>query len=497
MLLSNLLSGIEYKCLQGNIESKINEITNDSRNIKPGDLFFCISGAKSDGHNHAQEAIKKGAAVLIIERDIPPELYQNTHAAIIKTPCTRHAMALIAANRYKHPAKEIKTIAVTGTKGKTTTTYLIKSILEQAGFKVGLIGTIEVIIGEKHIPAVNTTPESLLIQKYLREMADTGLEIVVMETASQGFKLKRTAGIIFDIGIFTNLSPDHIGPDEHADFAEYLACKRMLFSQCRKGFINIDDPHYREIILNHSCEITTYGIDNPVKADLSASKLELYREKGSLGVKFNVNGLMEFPAVVASPGKFSVYNALAAILVCHDFNVPIPLICQSLEKAHVKGRIEMIKVSSDFSLMIDYAHNAMSLESLLKSLKEYQPKRLVCLFGCGGNRDKARRFEMGEVSGRLADLSIITSDNPRNEEPQDIINDIKSGISKTKGQYVEIPDRREAIAYAIHHGQSGDIIILAGKGHEDYQEIKGKKYHMDEREIINDIIKLKNKEQMN
>jgi UDP-N-acetylmuramoyl-L-alanyl-D-glutamate--2,6-diaminopimelate ligase len=316
-------------------------------------------------------------------------------------------------------------------------------------------------------------------------MVEAGMEIVVMETASQGFKLQRTAGILFDIGIFTNLSPDHIGANEHADFAEYLSCKKKLFEQCRLGYVNADDEHWQAVTAGGSCEITSYGIKSV--ADLCASDLSLYRDKGSLGIRFHIDG--KEPSAIAMPGTFSVYNALPAILVGRHFAVPLELANRALANIHVKGRIEMIPVSDEFTLMIDYAHNALGLESLLKSLREYQPKRLVCLFGCGGNRDRERRFRMGETSGRLADFSIVTSDNPRYEEPQAIIEDIKTGIARTAGEYVEIPDRRQAIAYAIEQGRPGDIIVLAGKGHEDYQEIKGVKYAMDEREIINDILK--------
>ncbi|MCL2254355.1 MAG: Mur ligase family protein, partial [Lachnospiraceae bacterium] len=339
MFLSDLLAGLDYSLISGNEECEVNEIVNDSRKVTQGDLFFCISGAKSDGHDFALDVINKGAGVLVVERDIAEDFYREKAATIIKVPCTRYAMAIIAANRYGNPAKELKSIAVTGTKGKTTTTYLIKSILAQAGYKVGLIGTIEIIIGEKHIPAVNTTPESILIQRYLREMVDAGLDMVVMEAASQGFKLHRTAGILFDIGIFTNLSPDHIGPNEHADFDEYLACKRMLFRQCNKGFVNIDDEHYRKIVKGHTCEIITYGLNSGAKnGDLSAKNLELYRDKGSLGVSFELSGLMEFSARVGTPGKFSVYNALAAILVCHHFGISEDVIGKALLNARVKGR---------------------------------------------------------------------------------------------------------------------------------------------------------------
>ena len=409
---------------------------------------------------------------------------------VIRVEDTRYAMAFISAAYFGHPADRMKIIGITGTKGKTTTTYLIKSILEKAGYKVGLVGTIEEIIGDKHIPADNTTPESFLLQQYFRQMADAGCQIVVMEVASQGLKLHRTQGFTFEIGIFTNLEPDHIGPNEHADFEEYMACKGLLFRQCRHGIVNRDDVHVEQVTQGHTCDLETYGFSP--EADLYAQELRLVNKPGELGIAFRVRGKMDFQVEVPAPGRFSVYNALTAIAVCNHFQVEEEKIREALLDAHVKGRIEMVPVSDRFTLLIDYAHNAMSLESLLTTLREYEPGRLVCLFGCGGNRSKLRRYEMGEVSGRLADLTIVTSDNPRFEEPMDIIHDIEEGMAKTEGRFVEICDRKEAIAYAIDQGLPGDIIVLAGKGHEDYQEIKGVKYHMDERELIAEILKERN-----
>ena len=405
---------------------------------------------------------------------------------MIKVDNTRYAMALISAAWFGYPANELTTIAVTGTKGKTTTTYMVKALLEEAGHKVGVIGTIEVVIGEKHIPVNNTTPESYDIHSYFRQMAEEDCDVVVMEASSQGFKLDRTAGILFDYGLFTNLSPDHIGPNEHKDFDDYKRCKGLLFKQCKLGIANVDDKYFKDVFKGSTCKIETFGFSP--EADLRAENVELVSRPGYLGVAYHVAGVMDFDVEIDVPGKFSVYNSLTAISVCRHFQVPVEMIKDALKKAKVKGRIEMIKVSDDFILMIDYAHNAMSLESLLTTLKEYNPKRLVCLFGCGGNRSKDRRFEMGEVSGRLADLTIITSDNPRFEEPQDIINDIKTGIAKTDGKYVEICDRKEAIKYAIEHGEPGDVIVLAGKGHEDYQEICGVKHPMDERVLIKEVL---------
>ena len=378
MKLTKLLERLEYKVVQGNDDIEITELTNDSRRVCAGSVFVCISGAVVDGHEFVKEVSEKGAKAVIVEKEVEaPE-----HVTVIKVEDTRYALALASAAYFGYPAEQLKVIGITGTKGKTTTTYMVKSILEGVGHKVGLIGTIEAIIGDEVIPAKNTTPESFTIHQYFRKMVDAGCDAVVMEVSSQGLMLHRTAGIPFEIGIFTNLGEDHIGPNEHKDFEDYKRCKGLLFKQCRIGIANVD------------------------------------------------------------------------------------------------------------------AHNAMSLESLLTTLKEYHPKRLVCLFGCGGNRAKARRYEMGEVSGKLADLTIITSDNPRFEEPQDIIDDIKIGIGKTDGKYVEICDRKEAIRYAVDHAEVGDVIVLAGKGHEDYQEIKGVKYDMDERILIAEVVKESKRENL-
>lgn len=479
-----LLNGFEYECIKGSTDVKISEVVNDSRKITKDCLFICIQGANFDGHTAAEDAVRQGAAALVISHEV--ELPQETEVTIIKVEDTRYAMAFISANFYGNPAAGMKIIGVTGTKGKTTTAYFVKYILEKAGYKVGLVGTIETIIGDKVIPSSNTTPESFILQKYFKEMKDAGCQVVVMEASSQGFMMHRTQGFVFDYGIFTNIEPDHIAPNEHASFEDYLACKAMLFKQCRVGIVNCDDRHWKQVTEGHTCELETYGFDE--RADLRGSDLELVTGTGFLGIKFKVSGLLNMEIETDIPGKFSAYNALTAIAICRHFGVKNEDIKTALVGATVKGRIEMVRVSDDFTLMIDYAHNAMALESLLTTLREYHPKRLVCLFGCGGNRSKLRRYEMGEVSGKLADLTIITSDNPRFEQPQDIIEDIKTGISRTDGKYIEICDRKEAIRYAITHGKKGDIIVLAGKGHEDYQEIKGVKYPMDERVLIHEIL---------
>ncbi|MBR2527901.1 MAG: UDP-N-acetylmuramoyl-L-alanyl-D-glutamate--2,6-diaminopimelate ligase [Blautia sp.] len=482
MKLASLLDNLEYSCLQGQTSQEVTAVIYDSRKACEGSLFICIRGAAADGHRFVPDVIKRGAKTIVAEEAVPapPEV------TVILVKDSRYAMAWISAAWFGHPASALTTIGITGTKGKTTTTYMIKSILENAGHKVGLIGTIEVIIGEKRIPALNTTPESYLVQEYFRQMADAGCDTVVMEVSSQALMLHRTQGFLFDFGIFTNIEPDHIGPNEHSDFDQYLSCKALLLKQCKIGIVNRDDTHFERICQGHTCTLETYGFH--ADADLRAEDPRLIQGKGYLGVAYHLKGLLDFPVQIDIPGKFSIYNSLTAIAVCRHFGVSPEDIQSALRQAKVKGRIEMVKVSDDFTLMIDYAHNAMALESLLTTLREYHPHRLVCLFGCGGNRSRLRRYEMGEVSGRLADLSVITSDNPRDEDPLAIIEDIKVGMAKTSGAYIEIPDRKEAIRYVIRNGEPGDIVVLAGKGHEDYQEIKGKKYPMDERVIISEIL---------
>ena len=480
--LKKLLERLEYECIQGNTDISISELVYDSRKAAKDDLFVCIKGTVVDGHEFIEEVAAKGVSAVVVQEEVKaPE-----GVTVIKVADTRYALAMLSAAFFDYPAETLKVIGITGTKGKTTTTYMVKSILEAAGYKVGLIGTIEAIIGEETIPASNTTPESYIIQKYFRKMLDAGCDCCVMEVSSQGLMMHRVAGFQFELGIFTNIEPDHIGPNEHASFEEYMECKGMLFRQCKTGIVNADDKHVQEVLKGHTCEVETFGFSE--QADLRATNVELVKRPGYLGVAYTVKGLVNCDVEIDVPGKFSVYNSLTAIAICRHFQVTQENMKKALKEAKTKGRIEMIKVSDEFTLMIDYAHNAMSLESLLTTLKEYQPKRLVCLFGCGGNRSKLRRYEMGEVSGKLADLTIITSDNPRFEEPQAIIDDIKQGMAKTDGKYVEIADRKEAIRYAIEHGQPGDVIVLAGKGHEDYQEIKGKKYPMDERVLIAEVL---------
>ncbi len=488
--LAELLKGLDYEVsAHGADGSDLSDITvtglvYDSRKVIPGCIFVCIPGVKVDGHDFALQAADMGASVIVVSG--PVAGLNDTGATVIQVPDTRYALAFLSAAWFDHPAEKLTTVGITGTKGKTTTTYMIRSILENAGHKVGLIGTVEVIIGDTHIHAENTTPESYLLQEYFAKMVEAGVDTVVMEVSSQALKMHRSQGFVFDYGIFTNLEPDHIAPGEHESFEEYLQCKSLLFRQCKHGIGNGDDAHFAQIMEGHTCDLESFGMGET--CDLRAKNIQLITGPGQLGVSFETEGVWPLTVHVASPGKFSVYNALAAILLCRHFGVGTVELLKALERVHVRGRIERVPISPDYTLLIDYAHNAMALKSILTSLRAYEPGRLVCLFGCGGNRSRDRRFEMGEVSGQLADLTIITSDNPRFEEPLDIIADIRTGMQRTDGEYVEIPDRKEAIRYAILHARKGDIIVLAGKGHEDYQEIKGVKHPMDERDLIRDIL---------
>lgn len=481
MRFKDLLEGLEYTGA-GSTEMEISDVVYDSRKVKPGCVFVCLCGANADGHVYAQQAAQNGAAAVVAQHSVD---VGETPVVLVKD--TRYALSVLSAAYFGHPARDLRVVGITGTKGKTTTSYMVRSILEDAGIKTGLIGTIGTVIDGTVIKTENTTPESYEVQQYLRQMADAGCKAAVIEASSIGLKDHRVSGFTFSIGLFTNFSPDHIGGNEHKSLEEYRACKAMLFRQCELGIVNIDDENWRAITEGHTCKLETYGF-HP-EAELRAVGEHLVSRPGYLGVHFELEGPSRFGVDVDIPGHFSVYNALAAIAVCRHFGVTEENIRSGLRAVKVKGRVEPVPVPGHYTLLIDYAHNAVSMENILETLREYQPNRLVCLFGAGGNRARSRRYEMGEVSGRLADLSVVTADNSRFEDVMDIIADIEVGLHKTDGKYVVIPDRKEAIKYCMDNAQDGDIIVLAGKGHEDYQEIKGVKYHMDERELIADILK--------
>lgn len=482
MKLSTLLTKIDFELVQGSLDIDIKDVVYDSRKVSYGCAFVALKGYNVDGHKFIPDAIEKGATALIVEDDAEA----NVHTAVVKVKDARAALALMSVEYFNHPALSLKTIAVTGTKGKTTTVAMIRSILENAGIKTGTIGTLGIVIDDQIYKTNNTTPESYEIQQAMRRMVAEGCKAMVIEASSLGLKWHRTDGILFDYGIFTNFSSDHIGDAEHKDMDEYLACKSLLFRQCKTGLINIDDESAEAIIKDHTCAIETYGYQKD--ADLVAHGDELVAEAGFIGVHFNTTGAKELSLDVAIPGRFSVYNALAAISVCRHFDVSDKNIIDGLKNVKVKGRVEVVPVPGGYTMLIDYAHNAVSMENVLSTLREYKPHRLITMFGAGGNRPRQRRYEMGEVSGRLSDLSVVTEDNSRFEDVMDIIADIKVGLDKTDGKYVVIPNRIDAIRYCIENAEEGDIVVLAGKGHEDYQEIRGVKYHMDEREIIADIL---------
>ena len=494
MLLSQLFTDYEYTLCKGTMEREIVDVIYDSRKVKQDTVFVCMVGATFDAHEYISEAAKQGAVAVVVQKEVNVQ----EDITVIRVKNTREALAYMSAAYFGHPARKLTTIGITGTKGKTTTSYMIQSILEAAGKKMGIIGTIGALINGEIQKTQNTTPESYELQRLFAAMVEDGCEYCVMEVSSQGLKQHRVAGFTFDYGLFTNFSADHIGPTEHADMEEYLYCKSLLFKQCRNGIINIDDEAWLGVTKDHTCTIMTYGL-HP-KADLVASDVEYLKEPGVLGIAYDVLGAtyredkVKEHIRLSIPGKFNVYNSLAAFFVCSSLGIDHKVCLDALYKTRVRGRVETIDVADHFTIMIDYAHNALSTQSLMETLQEYDPKRIVCVYGCGGNRSKLRRYDMGEICGKYADLSILTCDNPRDEDIEEINNDIKVGLLRSNGKYIEIPDRTEAIHYSMDHAQDGDVIVLLGKGHEDYQEIKGKKYYYSEREVILEYAKKRNEE---
>ncbi len=483
MNLNNIIKDLKITYTIGSTDLEISDIIYDSRKAVKNCVFVCLKGFGFDGHDFIEDAIKKGAIAIVGEKNL-----NIPGVTIIQVQNARAALAHMSVNFFNHPSKKLITIAVTGTKGKTTTSHMIKSILENSGEKAGLIGTLGMSIGQEYKSLNNTTPESYEIQKLLREMVNEGCKYAVMEASSIGLLRNRLDGINFDFGIFTNISHDHVGDGEHKNYQEYIESKSLLFKRCKFGIINRNDQNYLEVVKNHKCKLEFFGMDP--SSNYYATNFKLLKAGETLGISFNIKGEVILDEVfISMPGRFNVYNALAAIAVCSKLGISEYSMLKGLKTLKVKGRVESIPTNKDFSVIIDYAHNALSMENLLNTLKEYNPKRIITVFGAGGNRPKIRRLEMGEVSGRLSDFSIITSDNPRFEEPLDIIEDIKKGISSTKGKYTVIPSRIDAISYAINNAQSGDVIVLAGKGHEEYQEIKGIKHPLSERKIAIDLLK--------
>ena len=488
MELKTILSGLENLKVKGSLDIDVPNIKNDSRAVKPGDMFVAIKGFDIDGHEHINEACANGAKVILAQTNqITKEDIKDVSedVTIVLADDTRYALAICACNFYKNPSRKIKLIGVTGTKGKTTTTYMIRDILEKQGIKVGLIGTVASYIGNTKIQNNdNTTPESLKLQEILAQMVEKDCEIVVMEVSSQSLKLHRVAGCNFYMAIFTNLAEDHISAKEHPNMEDYFNSKVELFKMCKTGIINSDDIYSITIPkLVPECNYTTYGIDN--HCDLLAKDITVTNQYVDFKVKL---GDRNERVKVSIPGRFSVYNSLAAICATLKLGCSPESIKDALIDIRVPGRNELVTNKKGLTIMIDYAHTPASLEKILSAVKIYTKGRVISVFGCGGNRDKNKRPMMGEASGRVADYTIITSDNPRDEEPEEIVKEIENGIKKTKGKYECIVDRVEAIKKAIKMANQKDIIVLAGKGHEQYQEIKGKRYPFDEAKIVNDII---------
>lgn len=486
MKLKEMLVGLEGLKVKGNLDLDIKGMESNSKEVKKDYLFIAIKGFATDGHQYVGAAIEKGAIAVMIEEGADLKALAIPEGiTIIMAKNTREALAISSSNFYGNPSRKFKLIGVTGTKGKTTTTFMIKEILEKAGKKVGLIGTIATYInGQKIKESDRTTPESLELQREFAQMVEAGVEVVVMEVSSQSLKLHRVDGCEFDMVLFTNFSEDHISPKEHPDMEDYFNSKLKLFKMCKTGFVNADDLYGAKIPdLFPDNNITTYGIDNFAK--LLAKDITITNSYVDFKVKITDRNERVKTGI---PGRFSVYNSLAAICVAQKFGVSPEVVKEALMEVRVPGRSELVNNKKEIPIMIDYAHSPESLQNILQAVKSYTRGKVISVFGCGGDRDSGKRPIMGEISGRIADFTFITSDNPRTEEPEKIVSEIEEGMKKTKGKYKVIVDRTEAIKEAIKMATKRDIIVLAGKGHEPYQEINGVKYSYDERIIVNEIM---------
>ena len=487
MQLKDVLLGIENLRAKGKLELEISKITSNSKEVNEGDMFIAIKGFEVDGHKFIPDAIERGAKVILANEDEAQNFadYIRDDITFITAKDTRKALAVCACNFYDNPSRKIQLIGVTGTKGKTTTTFMIKKVLEKQGIKTGLIGTIASYSGEKKLEdSDRTTPDSLKLQSLFAQMIDDGCKAIVMEVSSQSLKLNRVDGCDFNIGIFTNFSEDHISPNEHPDMEDYFESKLKLFKMCKLGFVNSDDFNtIKTLKLVPECDIKTYGIDN--EANILARDITITNSYVDFRVR--LNGKNERIKTFI-PGRFSVYNSLAAICVATSIGCSTENIKEALEEVRVPGRSELVDNKLGLTIMIDYAHSPESLQSILQAVKSYTRGKVICVFGCGGDRDPGKRPQMGEISGKIANYTIITSDNPRTEDPQKIVEQIEEGIKKTNGKYEVICDRTEAIKAAIKMANKLDIIVLAGKGHETYQEINHVKHPYDERDIIKTVI---------
>ena len=489
MFLEDILDGIE---VSGTFNRKtvIKDIIYDSRKASPDSLFVCIKGFQSDGHSYAMDAYNKGVRLFAAQRPIS----LPGDAEVIYSNNTRRFLACAAANLFGRPAEKLFTVGVTGTKGKTSTCYMLKSIFEAAGKKVGIMGNIGIYYGSTSEYLGINTPESYEIHRHLRGMVDSGCDVMIMEASSQGFMLDRTYGITYDIGIFTNLSPDHIGAAEHNDFDHYLNCKKKLLFQCKAGFVNSDNEYFERIIKGVKCPIKTFSIENT--SHFQAVQPVFKSSENKLHTEFTCIEKADGQEIknrirLNTPGYFSLYNAAAAISAARHCNISYNDIKNGLESTFIKGRMEIVPIQADYTVIIDYAHNELSVKNLFRTIKLYNPGRIISVFGCGGNRAKQRRYTMGELIGRFSDISVVTADNSRYEKIEDIVCDIMVGISKTDNEHIIIYDRKKAIEYAMDIARQGDVILLIGKGHEFYEEIEGEKRPFCESQIVLDYFSIK------
>ncbi|MBC8535185.1 UDP-N-acetylmuramoyl-L-alanyl-D-glutamate--2,6-diaminopimelate ligase [Feifania hominis] len=477
MKLRELLRGVDVVGTANSLDCEITGVCQDSRKATPGCLFVAVDGVLSDGHKYIPQAMEKGAAAVVVEK---PE-FAAGNCILVRD--SRKAVTQIAANFYSHPAERLKLIGITGTNGKTTTTYIVKHILEQAGHRVGLIGTIQNMIGERVLETEYTTPESIELQALFAEMADAGVEYVVMEVSSHSLAQHRVDGLTFEVGIFTNLTQDHL--DFHGTMQEYLKAKAMLFSMSKIGVLNADDPATKEILAITGVKSYTYSVDTN-DGDITAKNISLKNDRIEFeAVARGMIGRVE----VAIPGKFTAYNVLASIGCCLCLGLPLADIIGSLKSVTgVKGRVEVVPTGRDFTVLIDYSHTPDSLYNVLQTIRGFAEGRVVTVFGCGGDRDRTKRPKMGKIAADLSDFAVVTSDNPRTEDPHAIIEEILVGLEGTKTPYVVVENRRDAIGYALAHAQTKDVILLAGKGHETYQVLAQGKIHFDEREIVAELL---------
>lgn len=478
MKLSEILDGVS---VQGtfNPETEISDIVYNSAKAKDGVMFVCLCGFSVDGHDFAVDAYKKGCRVFLCQKQIS----LPTDADVILCSDTRQALAFCSCNFFRHPSKEIAVIGITGTKGKTTTAHIVKSALCSAGIKCGIIGTVGAGYDDVTLPTVNTTPESYETQKMLRIMADAGCRAAAIEVSSLGLKFHRVDGMRFAVGIFTNLSPDHIGKNEHDSFEEYAWWKKQLFALCDNAVVNLDDDFCGEILDFCRCNTVTYGKNK--NADYRLTYTEKIKNGSSLGVSFTIEkNSVKRKYTIGLPGEINAHNAAAAVATADILGANDDGIKKGLESVYVKGRCEIVPAGTDYTIVIDYAHNGVSLKSIIQTLAEYDHNRIIALYGSVGGRTQLRRQELGEVSGEMCDLTVITSDDPDFEDPEKIMDDIAAAIEKKGGKYVKIADRAQAIRYAMSIAKKGDILILAGKGHEEFMKINGKKVPFSERKEI-------------